>query len=253
MAVHERGVLMKRMIVALGLLAACGCATPPYPKGVNRTVCEVWINSMPQGALLYLNGHYVGRTPYKYTAFNDGDSSAHFIVRDLAEIIARKRGFDDETETITIENCYKKLWLKSEGVQEQVKHYRGGITLYMDVREGFSEKEYGNVSITAVPEDAGAEIYLNDSLIGNGKTSLLKLPAGSYILKIRKSGYKTYARVISVLAENDLTITAPLQKAEGVEEEAVPVTETGSVEQSPAGREAEMDEDYTPGTVGGTE
>jgi len=242
---------MKRAAM-MGLLCAvcamCGC-TARYTKGISKTVCEVWINSMPQGALLFLNGHFVGRTPYKYTGINDGDSSAHFVARDLSEIIARKRGFDDEAEAITVANCYVKLSMENKGVTEQVKQYKGSITLYLDVKEGFPEKEYGNVSISALPEDPDVEIYINGSLIGNGKTALLKLAAGSYILKITKPGCKTYLRIISVLADNDITITALLQKESGeaVGEELLPATE--AIELSPSGKEAEMEEDYTPGTI----
>jgi hypothetical protein len=246
---------MKRALLwglAVGACMILSC-TARYLKGVSKTLCEVWIYSMPQGARLYFNGHYAGRTPYKYTAINQGDSSAHFIAADLSEIIARKRGYDDEIETVTVANCYKKLSLENEGVTDQVKRYRGNLTLYLDEKEIAAEKEYGNVIIAAVPEEPDAEIYINDSLIGNGKTSLLKLPAGSYVLKIRKPGYKQYARVISVLADNDLTINAKLEKspAEGVEAPAV--IETEKVDLSPAGKEAELEEDQVPGTVGGKE
>ncbi|MCX6355013.1 MAG: PEGA domain-containing protein [Candidatus Aureabacteria bacterium] len=246
---------MKRTAM-VGLLCAlcalCGC-TAKYTQGISKTVCEIWINSMPQGSLLFLNGHFVGRTPYKYTGINDGDSSAHFVARDLSEIIGRKRGFDDEVESITVANCYNKLRIENEGVTEQVKHYTGGITLYLDTKEGFPEREYGNVSISAVPEDPDAEIYINGSLIGNGKTALLKLPAGSYILKVIKPGYKIYFRIISVLADNDVTINALLQKESGeaVGEGLFPATQ--AIELSPSGKEAEIEEDYVPGTVESSE
>jgi hypothetical protein len=249
---------MKRVLL-LGLaLSAClayGCATKyaTYAKGVDKTVCEVWVYSMPQGARLYFNSHYVGRTPYKYTAVNDGDSSAHFIASDLSEVVARRRGYDDEVVTITIANCYKKLSLENEGVIDQVKKYRGKITLYLDEKEVAAEKEHGNVIISVVPEEPDAEIYLNDSFIGNGKTSLLKLPAGSYVLKVKKPGYKQYARVISVLADNDLTITARLEEAS--EDEGTPsaMVEAEEVDLSPAGEESEIEEDEVPGTIGGKE
>ncbi len=246
---------MKRALLwalAIGACMILGC-TAKYLKGVNKTVCEVWIYSMPQGARLYFNGHYAGRTPFKYTVINEGDSSAHFIAADLGEITARKRGYDDEVETVTVANCYKKLSLENEGAADQVKKYKGNITLYLDQKEVAAEKEYGNVIIAAVPEEPDAEIYINDSLIGNGKTSLLKLPAGSYVLKIRKPGYKQYARVISVLADNDLTINAKLEKSEAEEGEAPVVLETEKVDLSPAGKEAELEEDEAPGTIGGKE
>jgi len=246
---------MKRALLwglAVGACMILSC-TAKYLKGVSKTVCEVWIYSMPQGARLYFNGHYAGRTPYKYTAVNQGDSSAHFIAADLAEIIARKRGYDDEIETVTLANCYKKLSLENEGVTDQVKKYRGNLTLYLDEKEIAAEKEYGNVIIAAVPEEPDAEIYINDSLIGNGKTSLLKLPAGSYVLKIRKPGYKQYARIISVLADNDLTINARLEKTSGESAGPAETIEAEKVDLSPSGKEAELEEDDVPGTVGGKE
>ncbi|MCX6357577.1 MAG: PEGA domain-containing protein [Candidatus Aureabacteria bacterium] len=244
---------MKRCVgitVAVAACLLCGCAFwhSGGIGGVSKTICEVWINSMPQGALLYLNGHYVGRTPYKYTVINEGDASAHFIARDLSEITCRKRGFDDEVEMITVENCYKKFSIQNEGVTEQVKRYKGFIALYLDVKEDFAEKEFGNLVITCNPQAADAEIYINDSLIGNGKTSLLKLPAGSYILRIRKAGYKLYSRVISVLADNDLTITANLERTDAGANEPAPAM-TPEVESSPPGRDVELEEDYTPGSA----
>lgn len=249
---------MRRAILlglAMSACLACGCTSryAKYTKGVDKTVCEVWVYSMPQGARLYFNGHYVGRTPYKYTAVNPGDSSAHFAASDLSEIVARRRGYDDEVETITVANCYKKLSLENQGVNDQVKKYRGEITLYLDEKEVAAEREHGNVVISTVPEEPDAEIYINDSLIGNGKTSLLKLPAGSYVLKIKKPGYKQYARIISVLADNDLTITARLEKADGEDSAPSAVVETEEVDLSPAGKESEIEEDEVPGTVGGKE
>jgi hypothetical protein len=247
---------MKRVLLwgmAVGACMTCGCTARYAKGGVSKTVCEVWIYSMPQGARIYFNGRYVGRTPYKYTAVNQGDSSAHFIAADLSEIVARKRGYDDEVEAVTVANCYKKLSLENEGVTAQVKKYRGNITLYLDQKEVQAEKEYGNVVIAAVPEEPDAEIYLNDTLIGNGKTSLLKLPAGSYVLKIKKPGYEQYARVISVLADNDLTINARLAKLSGEGAVASGTVETEALDLSPAGKEAELEEDQIPGTVGGKE
>lgn len=243
---------MKRATVVACVLAcaACGCARRPT-LGVSKTVCEVNIYSMPQGARLYINGHYVGRTPYRYTAINEGDSSAHFIVKGLSEILARKQGYDDEVEVVTVVNCYKKLGIENKGVIDQVKRYDGTITLYLDEKEEVAERKFGNVLIAAIPEEPDAEIYLNDNLIGNGKTSLLKLPQGNYILKVRKPGYKPYSKVIGVLGDNDLTITAILEKAPAESAGAPGAIEEEQVTLSPAGKEAEIDEDEVPGTVGG--
>jgi hypothetical protein len=246
---------MKRTILLIVALASCmgfGC-THRYTRGVSETLCEIWIYTLPQGARLYLNNHYVGRTPYKYTGINKGDSSAHFVVRDLSEIMVRKRGYDDEVKVVTLANCYRELNIENEGVREQVKRYRGSITLYMDEKEQEAKEEYGNIVIEAVPSDSDAEIYINDSLIGNGKTSLLKLPAGSYVLKVRKPGCKTYSRIISVLPDNDITVQAILEKLPPGEEEELEEGEAMGVELSPAEEEVEIEEDTVPGTLGGKE
>lgn len=251
---------MKRATVvmaALVLCGACGCMKK-YMGGVSKTVCETWIYSSPHGARLYLNGRYVGRTPYKYTAINNGDSSAHFIARDLSDLTVRKRGYDDEVEVLTVANCYKKLNIENKGVEDQVKRYKGHTTFYMDEKEYYEKKGFGNVVIKAFPEDEDAEIYINDSLVGNGKTSLLKLPEGNYVLKVRKPGYKTYARIISVLSDNDITITANLVEVSEAGGEGTPQIEAEEIEAeeielTPAGEEAELEEDEIPGTIGGKE
>lgn len=248
---------MKRalfVIMALSLCAAAGCAVKygRMAKGVSRTVCEVWIYSFPQGARLYADDEYVGRTPYKYIAINEGDSSAHFIAQNVPELTVRKRGYYEEAQVITIANCYKKLNIKNEGVNDQVKTYKGHITLYLDEKEYYAKSRFGNIMIKVSPEDKEAEIYLNDSLIGNGKTSLLKLPEGSYVLKVRKPGYAPYARIISVLPDNDVTVTANLvELPEGHEE--ITMIEAEAIELTPAGLEAELEDDEMPGTVGGRE
>ena len=123
----------------------------------------------------------------------------------------------------------------------------------MDEKEQEAKEEYGNIVIEAVPPDSDAEIYINDSLIGNGKTSLLKLPAGSYVLKVRKPGYKTYSRIFSVLPDNDITIQAILEKLPPGEEEELEEGEAMGVELSPAEEEIEIEEDTVPGTLGGKE
>ncbi|MDD5555848.1 MAG: PEGA domain-containing protein [bacterium] len=244
---------MSRNVWAAGLLAAvavAGC-TGRYTGGTAKTVCEVRIYSMPHGARLFLNGHYVGRTPYKFTAVNDGDSSAHFVARGLSEIVARKQGYDDEVEVITVANCYRKLNIEQVGVTDQVKGYRGQITLYLDQKERAVERKHGNILIAAVPEEPDAEIYLNDNLIGNGRTSLLKLPEGNYILKVRKPGFAPYTKVVGVLADNDLTVTAilePVPEDAPIEDLTPPEPH---IELSPAGREAEIEHDSFPGTIGG--
>lgn len=80
----------------------------------------------------------------------------------------------------------------------------------------------------------------------------MKLPEGSYVLKVRKPGYAPYARIISVLPDNDVTVTANLvELPEGHEE--ITMIEAEAIELTPAGLEAELEDDEMPGTVGGRE
>jgi hypothetical protein len=70
-------------------------------------------------------------------------------------------------------------------------------------------EDLSNLIIQTVPD--GAEIYLNDRLVGM-TPSRLSLGPGPYRVVLRKAGYKEYSRDIQVLKKSDLTVSAELQQ-----------------------------------------
>jgi len=66
-----------------------------------------------------------------------------------------------------------------------------------------------NLFFVSIPE--GAEIYLNDKLIGM-TPSRVSLAAGEYKVIFRKSGYKDYQREFVLLKSSDVTIASELEK-----------------------------------------
>ena len=66
-----------------------------------------------------------------------------------------------------------------------------------------------DVIFQSVPE--GAEIYLNDKLIGMTPTRL-SLSAGEYKVKFRKTGYKEYQKEFVLFPRSDITIAAEMDK-----------------------------------------
>jgi hypothetical protein len=72
-----------------------------------------------------------------------------------------------------------------------------------------SREDLSNLMIQTVPD--GAEIYLNDRLVGMTPSRLSLVP-GPYKVVLRKAGYTEYSRDIQVLKKSDLTVSAELQQ-----------------------------------------
>jgi len=66
----------------------------------------------------------------------------------------------------------------------------------------------GVVTIESSPDSA--EIFLDGSLIGSTRAERLKLPPGNHSVVLKKKGYKSWERSLTVLQGNDLTLKATL-------------------------------------------
>ncbi len=64
-----------------------------------------------------------------------------------------------------------------------------------------------NLMLQSIPE--GAEIYLNDTLVGM-TPSRISLPPGEYKVIFRREGYKDYQREFVILRQSDLTVSKEL-------------------------------------------
>lgn len=67
----------------------------------------------------------------------------------------------------------------------------------------------GRVSVTSTPE--GADVYVDDDLVGNAPATL-RLSAGKHTVKVVQQGYKAWTRQITVFADSDVSLKAPLEK-----------------------------------------
>lgn len=67
----------------------------------------------------------------------------------------------------------------------------------------------GRVAVTSIPE--GADVYVDDDLVGNAPATL-KLAAGKHTVKVVQQGYKPWSKQITVFADSDVNLKAPLEK-----------------------------------------
>jgi PEGA domain len=67
----------------------------------------------------------------------------------------------------------------------------------------------GKITVTSVPE--GAEVYVDDDLVGNAPATL-KLPAGKHTVKVTQQGYKPWTKQLAVFAGSETNLKASLEK-----------------------------------------
>jgi len=71
-------------------------------------------------------------------------------------------------------------------------------------------KEYGIITFQSAPD--GAEVYLQNNLIGTTPVSQLKLEKGTYAVTVKMSGYQDWTRQIMVIENSTVTIRAVLEE-----------------------------------------
>lgn len=77
-------------------------------------------------------------------------------------------------------------------------------------QDAIQVKEWGVVSFQSVP--SGAEVYIENQLIGNTPISNLRFQAGSHNVTMKLAGYKPWVNQIMVFAGGQQTIKATLEK-----------------------------------------
>ncbi len=201
------------MVLVLCLLVSGGCGTGRAPVLAEKTFVSVLIGSEPAGASLYLNDKLVGTTPYRLERTAEGYEAAYFIAQTMSEMVFLREGYHRTTKIITRKNCYEELHLEvqldpSPGVLE----HRGHIMVFLDEKEGAVPKDvaYGSLTIKSSPERA--EIFLNDNMVAMTPSVGLQLEAGPYNLRLILDGYEVWERNIEIIAENEIIMTALLEK-----------------------------------------
>ncbi len=119
------------------------------------------VNSTPRGASIYLDGQFLGTTPYH----NDEVPAGRY------RLTLRSDGYETYTETLNIPEA-------------------------REVSVSASLKAFGGVHITSDPP--GADVLLNGERVGTTPFDNRELAAGTYDLTLRKEGYQEYSAGISI-------------------------------------------------------
>jgi hypothetical protein len=69
--------------------------------------------------------------------------------------------------------------------------------------------ENGKIVVTSVPE--GAEVYVDDDLVGNAPATL-RLPSGKHTIKVSQQGFKPWTKQVAVFAGSETNLKASLEK-----------------------------------------
>ena len=137
----------------------------------------VSIISTPSGANAYLNGEYKGTTPLDLS-----------VLPNSYTLRLTKDGYEDYERMIAVD-------ANSMG------------TVYVAL-----EKPKGTLSISSTPD--GATVSVDGQNKGTTPLNLTLLP-GSYSVKVTKTGYKNYAKTVTVGADLTTKVNAVLERTTG--------------------------------------
>jgi len=130
--------------------------------------------------------------------------------------------FDDSTVSGDWKECRSNGKFEFELLNDVATHLRKKPTLPSEegnipaivarpVLSKATEREnedLANLLLQSIPE--GAEIYLNEKLVGM-TPSRLSLAAGEYKVLFRKENYKEFSRTLTILKRSELTISSELE------------------------------------------
>ena len=96
--------------------------------------------------------------------------------------------------------------------QRQWMIYPGFVAALKDNKlESFETSGTGSAKVAVQSDPAGAEIYLDEQLVGSTPSILVVAP-GKHAFRLRAAGRADWSRQVSVLAGSDITLAATLDK-----------------------------------------
>ena len=96
--------------------------------------------------------------------------------------------------------------------QRQWMIYPGFVAVLKDNKlESFEMSGSGATKVTVQSDPAGAEIYLDEQLVGS-TPSILAVAPGKHAFRLHAAGRADWSRQVNVLAGSDLTLAATLDK-----------------------------------------
>jgi hypothetical protein len=140
----------------------------------QKTVGSIEVASTPAGSSLYLDGNYMGQTPYS------GYFDLTSIPRGTHTILLRQTDFQDHTETVYIQGGDVKI--VNAKLTPNAPSPKPDTT--------------GQILVASTP--AGAELFLDNTFRGITPVTLSDIPAGSHVVMARQAGYADASQTVTV-------------------------------------------------------
>jgi len=226
------------------VFAATGC------HKMERRQLTLDIDSRPKGATIFVDNEEVGKTPTSITRWYlvrlVYDALRPDVIYSCKVLHGPLR--DDVSvsgvKSIAVEayldgyESQKKYWAPTDGstpqhmlilltpitsavttpitqLQQEQQQQMMGPTIVIGGRTVTGEEavkivNYGIVKFDSTPQ--GAEVLIEGDSIGHTPTQGLKFQAGSYNVRIIKTGYKPWERTIMVIQDSTITFNPKLQE-----------------------------------------
>lgn len=140
----------------------------------QQTVGSIEVASTPAGASLYLDGNYMGQTPYG--SYFDLTS----VLPGYHTLLMRMTDYRDYTQTVYVKGG-------------QVMTVNAQLTPNAPSPEPDTT---GEILVVSTP--AGAELFLDNTFRGITPATLSDIPAGSHVVTVREAGYTDAAQTLTV-------------------------------------------------------
>ncbi|MDP2365715.1 MAG: PEGA domain-containing protein, partial [Ignavibacteria bacterium] len=122
---------------------------------------KIKVTTKPSEAAVYLNGEFVGSTPYENDKTPVGSHN----------LLIKKKGYGEISETVTIS---------------------------LDKLTPVSKDLVAAGKLTVTSEPTGADVIINDKTVGKTPYTSSNLAIGDYTITITKSGFKPYTEKIKI-------------------------------------------------------
>lgn len=166
----------KKLVLFVLLTMTVGCFN-------GRTI----VRSEPPTASVSINGAAMGVTPLelKLNCHKTGD----------LEITVSRAGFVPQTKTV---GCRRLL-----GLDRNVLFVLEPGEAPPDAPEAVVPEPmetFGALEVKSIP--SGAQVYLDDKLLGTTPLSTEKVKSGTYVMEVRKQGFKTWKKDLQVISQS---------------------------------------------------
>jgi hypothetical protein len=140
----------------------------------QKTVGSIEVASTPAGSALYLDGNYMGQTPY------GGYFDLTSVLEGSHTILIRQADFQDYTKAVYV---------------------KGGEVVTVNAQlipntPSPTPDTTGQIIVVSTP--AGADLFLDNTFRGITPVTLSDIPAGSHVVMARQAGYADAAQTVTV-------------------------------------------------------